>query len=213
MSGLIPHIRQPVVNPKTGTATEQFYRWLSREVVASDQGQTLTNKTINLTDNSLTGTLAQFNAALSDANFASIAGVETLSNKGIDLTNNSLSGTVAQFNAALTDNDFATLTGAETLENKTLVAPAIGAATGTSATLTGVAHILNGTAIPAGGTAGAGYKLSSTSNFGVFFGSGAPALAAAKGSMYLRSDGSTTNDRAYINTDGGTTWTALITAA
>lgn len=69
------------------------------------------------------------------------------------------------------------------------------------------------TAIPAGGTAGAGLLLSSTSNFGVFFGSGAPTLAAAKGSLYLRSDGSGTTDRAYINTDGSTTWTALTTAA
>jgi hypothetical protein len=71
---------------------------------------------------------------------------------------------------------------------------------------------LAGTAIPAGGTAGAGFKLSSVANFGVFFGSGAPTLSAGKGSLYLRSDGTTTNDRAYINTDGGTTWTALITS-
>lgn len=70
-----------------------------------------------------------------------------------------------------------------------------------------------GTAIPAGGTAGAGLLVSSTSNFGIFFGSGAPSLSAAKGSLYLRSDGSTTNDRAYINTNGGTTWTALTTVA
>lgn len=70
-----------------------------------------------------------------------------------------------------------------------------------------------GTAIPAGGTAGRGFLLSSTSNFGVFFGSGAPTLTAAKGSLYMRSDGSGTTNRAYINTDGGTTWTALTTAA
>jgi hypothetical protein len=70
----------------------------------------------------------------------------------------------------------------------------------------------NATAIPAGGTAGAGFRFSSTSNFGVFFGSGAPSLAAAKGSIYLRSDGSTTNDRLYVNTDGSTTWTAVTTA-
>lgn len=72
---------------------------------------------------------------------------------------------------------------------------------------------LNATAIPAGGTAGAGLMFSSTANYGIFFGSGAPTLAAAKGSLYLRSDGTTTNNRAYINTDGGTTWTALTTAA
>ena len=70
-----------------------------------------------------------------------------------------------------------------------------------------------GTAIPAGGTAGAGFLLSSTSNFGVFFGSGAPTLSAAKGSLYLRSDGSSTSTRAYINTDGATTWTAITTVA
>lgn len=71
----------------------------------------------------------------------------------------------------------------------------------------------SGTAMPAGGSNGKGYLLSSTTNFGVFFGSGAPTLTAGKGSLYLRSDGTTTNNRAYINTDGGTTWTALTTAA
>lgn len=73
--------------------------------------------------------------------------------------------------------------------------------------------IKNGFAIPAGGTAGVGLRFSATANFGVFFGSGAPSLAAAKGSLYLRSDGSTTNDRMYVNTDGSTTWTAVTTAA
>ena len=68
-------------------------------------------------------------------------------------------------------------------------------------------------AIPAGGTASLGLMFSNTANFGIFFGSGAPTLSAAKGSLYLRSDGSATNNRAYSNTDGGTTWTALTTAA
>jgi len=71
----------------------------------------------------------------------------------------------------------------------------------------------NGTAIPAGGDNRVGYKATSTANFGVYFGSGNPTLSAAKGSLYLKSNGTTTNDRAYINTDGGTTWTALTTAA
>jgi hypothetical protein len=77
----------------------------------------------------------------------------------------------------------------------------------------GAATILSATAVPAGGTTGAGYKLSSTANLGVFFGSGVPTLSAAKGSLYLRTDGSTTNDRMYVNTDGATTWTAVTTAA
>jgi hypothetical protein len=73
--------------------------------------------------------------------------------------------------------------------------------------------ILSTTAIPAGGTASSGLNFSSTANFGIYFGSGAPTLSAAQGSLYIRSDGSATNNRAYINTDGGTTWTALTTAA
>lgn len=77
----------------------------------------------------------------------------------------------------------------------------------------GSATAHSGTAIPAGGTAGAGYLFSSTANFGVFFGSGAPTLTAAKGSLYLRSDGSGVGDRMYVNTDGGTTWTSVTTAA
>jgi hypothetical protein len=82
-----------------------------------------------------------------------------------------------------------------------------------SVSISSTAGILTGTAIPAGGTTGSGYLFSSTANYGVFFGSGAPTLSAAKGSLYLRSDGSATNNRAYINTDSGTTWTALTTAA
>jgi hypothetical protein len=76
----------------------------------------------------------------------------------------------------------------------------------------GNALILSRTAIPTGGMAGAGYRFSTTTNFGIFFGSGAPTLSAAKGSLYLRSDGTGTGDRAYINTNGRTTWTALTTA-
>ncbi len=80
-------------------------------------------------------------------------------------------------------------------------------------TISGSLQMLSGTAIPAGGTNGAGLKVSSTSNFGVFFGSGAPTLSAAKGSLYLRSDGSGINDRMYVNTNGTTTWTAVVTVA
>lgn len=63
-----------------------------------------------------------------------------------------------------------------------------------------------GTAIPAGGTTGTGFTFSSTGNFGIFFGSGAPTLSGARGSLYLRSDGTTNQQRLYINTDGGTGW-------
>lgn len=49
----------------------------------------------------------------------------------------------------------------------------------------------------------------------ILSGTGSPSgvVTAAKGSIYARTDGSTTNDRAYINTDGSTTWTAIVTVA
>jgi len=43
--------------------------------------QTLTTKTIDLGNNTLTGTTAEFNSALQDGSFATLAGTETLSNK------------------------------------------------------------------------------------------------------------------------------------
>lgn len=47
----------------------------------------------------------------------------------------------------------------------------------------------------------------------ILSGSGVPAMTAPKGSLYLRTDGTGAADRAYINTDGATTWTAISTAA
>jgi len=89
-------------------------------VVLKDSTDTLTNKSISLTTNTITGTKAEFNSAMSDADFASLAGSETLTNKTISLSNNTISGTTAEFNTALTDDNFATLAGTETLTNKTI---------------------------------------------------------------------------------------------
>lgn len=50
--------------------------------------RTLTNKTLNLANNTLTGTRAQFNAAMSDADFASLAAVEALTNKDLSSATN-----------------------------------------------------------------------------------------------------------------------------
>ena len=50
-------------------------------VVLAEATQTLDNKSINLNANTLTGTIALFNTALSDADFATLAGTETLTNK------------------------------------------------------------------------------------------------------------------------------------
>ena len=89
-------------------------------VVLKDSTDTLTNKSISLTTNTITGTKAEFNSAMSDADFASLAGSETLTNKTISLSSNTVSGTTAEFNTALTDDNFATLAGTETLTNKTI---------------------------------------------------------------------------------------------
>jgi parallel beta-helix repeat protein len=49
------------------------------------------------------------------------------------------------------------------------------------------------------------------SAFQLLAGTGAPGSTALKGTIYCRRDGSAVNNRAYINTDGGTSWTYLTT--
>ena len=72
-------------------------------VVTVDGTQTLTNKSIDLTDNTLTGTVAEFNAAVTDGDFITTTGTETLTNKTINLANNTLVMTSAELSAAITD--------------------------------------------------------------------------------------------------------------
>jgi hypothetical protein len=50
-------------------------------IVLHDASQTLSNKTIAFGNNTVSGTLAEFNTAVTDADLASIAGTETLTNK------------------------------------------------------------------------------------------------------------------------------------
>ena len=47
----------------------------------------------------------------------------------------------------------------------------------------------------------------------ICFGSGAPTLSATQGSIYSRTDGSSSSTRLYVNSDGGTTWVAITTAS
>lgn len=62
-------------------------------------------------------------------------------------------------------------------------------------------------------TAGTGFVLQEGPK--ILAGSGTPhgSITAPKGSLYLNIAGTTTNDRLYSNTDSGTTWTAITTAA
>ena len=82
-----------------------------------------------------------------------------------------------------------------------------------AADIAGVSTLASGTATPAGGSTAARTLFGTTAGFGVYYGSGAPTVSAAQGSLYIRSDGSSTSTRAYINTTGSTTWTAITTAA
>ena len=55
----------------------------SGTTVSTTSTATLTNKTISMASNSLTGTTAEFNAALTDGDFCTLDGTETLTNKTI----------------------------------------------------------------------------------------------------------------------------------
>ena len=61
--------------------------------------ETLQSKTVPLGSNTISGTIEQFNTALSDGDFATLAGPELLTNKTLDSTNSvssaSISGTIA----------------------------------------------------------------------------------------------------------------------
>jgi hypothetical protein len=82
-------------------------------------------------------------------------------------------------------------------------------ATTVAATTTVTAR--SASALVAGGAA-AFIGTNTAAGMGIYFGSGAPTVAAAKGSLYLRSDGSSTSTRLYVS-DGGTTWIAVTTAS
>ena len=79
--------------------------------------QTLTNKTIDLGNNTLTGSTAEFNTALQDGSFATLAGTETLTNKTI----NTASNTITIVEADISDlGSYITATSTDTLQNKTI---------------------------------------------------------------------------------------------
>ena len=136
--------------------------------LSTDGTQTLTNKTINLTSNTLTGTTAQFNTALSDANFTTLAGSETLTNKSIALGSNTITGTIDQFNTALTDANFATAAGSETLTNKTISGADNTLTNIANASLTNSSITINGSAVSLGGSTTISGLPSQTSNSGKY---------------------------------------------
>lgn len=71
----------PIVVDPGGTSATRKVTVANLLAVVASLAQTFTNKVIALGSNTVSGTLAEFNAAVTDANLASIAGTETLTNK------------------------------------------------------------------------------------------------------------------------------------
>lgn len=98
---------------------------------------------------------------------------------------------------------------------RALVAADVPAAlTPTSVSATAALTARNATATPAAASAVAAL-LFGTAGLGLYWGTGSPdsALTAAKGSLYLRTDGSSSSTRIYVNSDGASAWTNVTTAA
>jgi hypothetical protein len=118
----------------TATATELNYvdgvtsaiqTQLDAKSTAS-KTETLTNKSISLSTNTVTGTLAEFNSALTDADFATIAGTETLTNKTLTspvVTGLTLNDSSIVFEGSSADAHETTLTVTNPTEDRTITLP------------------------------------------------------------------------------------------
>lgn len=85
----------------------------------------------------------------------------------------------------------------------------VGSVSGPTVSATGNITADSNLAPAAGGMAA--FLASSTAGLGIYVGSGAPSVTAAQGSLYLRTDGTTTNDRLYVR--GSAAWIAVTTAS
>ena len=99
-------------------------------LVGRDTTDTLTNKSIDLTNNTLSGTLAEFNTALSDDDFVSLTGTETLTNKTLTsptitspgISNPEIDGSIT-FEGATDDDYETTLSVTDPTADRTLTLP------------------------------------------------------------------------------------------
>ena len=89
------HGQKIVAQPHSAGVTNEMLlpAGANSTLVSRVSTDTLTNKTIDLTDNTLSGTLTEFNTALSGDDFVSLTGTETLTNK--TLTSPTITGTGA----------------------------------------------------------------------------------------------------------------------
>lgn len=87
---------------------------IDNTVATLSDSQTLTNKSIDLTDNTISGTTAEFNTALSDNDFATLDGSETLTNKSIDADNNTISNLETDnLKAGVLDTDLSSVSASD----------------------------------------------------------------------------------------------------
>ena len=120
--------------------------------VTASSTNTFSNKSISLATNTVTGTKAEFNSAMSDADFATIAGSETLTNKTLttpvisSITNGAATLTLPTSTGtiALTTDipaGVVTESGTQTLTNKTLTSPKINEDVAVTATATELNYV------------------------------------------------------------------------
>ena len=81
---------------------------------------TFTNKSVDLTNNTLTTTIAQLNTAVSDETVVARDTTDTLTNKSISLTDNTVTGTIAELNTAVSDETVVGRATTDTLTNKSI---------------------------------------------------------------------------------------------
>ena len=79
------------------------------------QQRTVEHITVDLSEATVTGTTAEFNTALSDGSFATLAGSETLTNKTIDVDNNTVSNIeVDNLKSGVLDTDLSSVAATDT---------------------------------------------------------------------------------------------------
>lgn len=191
-SGGLNGITSTVIN--SGTNAAPIVKSFSANISANGNGTT-TATVVNHGFFTNSGTAAAASGGTVTNNSATLSlstgsGAGTTTNRGLYITGNGGSG------------------GGGTTTNYAIFSDSTAASS-----LAGQLTVSSGTAPPAAGAATAGILMSSTASLGLYFGSNVPTFAAAQGSVFMRTDGSTIATRLYVNTNGSTGWTNFVSGA